>query len=112
MTLNIKINRSRMILGTRSFAAVLSLLILATACTQNDSDPVSTAPGPAESAASIDLPTLPVGEVMDFGITPAVPNGDLTPELLASLDIIFGDELADGLFIGDELEALETLKSS
>lgn len=112
MTLNTKINRSRMILGTRSFAAVLSLLILISACARNDSDPVSTAPAPEESAVSIDMPTLPEGEVMDFGITPAIPDGDLAPELLASLDIIFGDELADGLFIGDELEALEMLKSS
>jgi hypothetical protein len=55
---------------------------------------------------------LPAGEVLDFGQAPAVPSGELAPELIASLDILFGDELADGLFIGDELTALQTLQSS
>jgi hypothetical protein len=107
-------NRSWMKPGTRSFAAVLSLLILATACTADDSNPtlIADTEVPAEPAASIEPPGLPEGEVFDFGIPPAVPSGELAPELIASLDILFGDELADGLFLDDELTALQTLQGS
>ena len=117
MTLNTKMNRSQMIPGMRSFAAVLSLLMLATACTAEDSTPTMIAntavpTEPSESAGTLELPSLPAGEVLDFGQAPAVPSGELAPELIAALDILFGDELADGLFIGDELTALQTLQSS
>ena len=117
MTLNNIMNRSWIKPGTRSLAAVLSLLILTTACTADDSDPTLTAISvvstePPGSAASLELPSLPVGEILDYGQAPAVPSGELAPELIASLDILFGDELADGLFLGDELTALQTLQSS
>ena len=117
MTLNNIMNRSRMKPRKRSFAAVLSLLILATACTADDNDPTLTVNNsvptePTGSAAILELPSLPAGEILDYGQAPAVPSGELAPELIASLDILFGDELADGVFMGDELTALQTLQSS
>jgi hypothetical protein len=111
------------------FAALLSLSILATACTAEDSDPTLTANNeasseptmtttneassdPTGSPTSPELPDALAGEVLEFGQAPAVPSGELTPELIASLDIIFGDKLADGLFLDDELTALSTLQNS
>ena len=107
MTLTTTMNRSWMKPGTRSSAAVLSLLIFATACTADDSDPTTTANNvvsaePTGSAAAPELPSLPAGESLDFGEATTVPSGELAPELIASLDMIFGDELT----------ALQTLKNS
>ena len=67
---------------------------------------------PTEADDSPEQPRLPEGEVSEFGPAPAVPSGELATELIASLDILFGDELADGLFLDDELTALQTLQSS
>ena len=107
-------NRNRMNLRTRSFAAVFGLLIVATACAAEDNEPTMTpvSPEPTGSAGSAELPSLPSGEALDFGPAPAVPSGELAPELIDSLDILFGDQLADGLFLDDELSALQTLQSS
>ena len=119
-------NLRKMNPGKRSFAAVLGLLIAASACTAGDSDPTMTATNvvsaeptgaegtrePTESADSPEPPSLLSGQGLDFGQAPTVPSGDLAPELIASLDILFGDELSDGLFLGDKLTALQTLQSS
>ncbi|MHC4406123.1 MAG: DUF3179 domain-containing (seleno)protein [Planctomycetota bacterium] len=71
-----------------------------------------SAADPTGSAASVEMPTVPVGEIRDFGPAPTVPSGELEPEVLAALDIVFGDQLADGVFSDDEVTAFQTLQSS
>jgi hypothetical protein len=81
--------------------------------TEDASDVVLTdATETAEPAGGREPPTVSTAEVPGFGPAPDVPSGELAPELVASLDILFGDGLSDGLFLDDELTALQTLQSS
>ena len=112
----------------RSFAVFLGLLIFAAACTASTDDAVSNpsegstasntdAEGervdvPSGPPATIDPASLPAGEARDFGPPPAIPEGDVDAEVLAALDVIFGDNLSDGFFIGEELDAIRTVRTS
>jgi len=102
-------------------AALLTVTLAATACRSASSDLADAADVGAATAVSaeptsppfvVDAAALPVGIEADFGPAPAVPRGQLTPEVAGWLDTAFGDNLREGRFGADELEAIRQLGRS
>ena len=105
-------------------ATVLSMVLVAAGCSSQsaiDADPLATTRDtdtPTTSVplidgppASIDLASVPRGEVVDFGPAPAVPEGPLASEIEAAITQLFSERLT-GIFLGDEFAAIDTLGAS
>lgn len=70
-------------------------------------EPKPTSPPFVVSAAN-----LPRGAEQDFGPAPEVPSGDLAPDVIDNLNTAFGENLAEGIFGDEQLEALRNLGRS
>ena len=101
---------------------LVATTLTAAACSSDtvslDTDPVAesdetetteeeTAVEPGEFAFEV-----PVGQAIDFGPAPAVPEGELSPENAALLELITSTDIDEITFSGEQLDALETLGQS
>ncbi len=68
-----------------------------------------TEPGPP---ASIDPASVPRGEVRDFGPAPEVPEGEVSEEIAAAFDSLFGRGTLADIRTDEQNEALVTLGNS
>ncbi len=55
---------------------------------------------------------LPVGQQQDFGPAPAVPEGDLSPEHAAAIELITSTDIDEIPFTGEQLDAIALLGQS
>lgn len=85
----------------RRLALVLLLVLTAGACSSDD------APDSA-AATSTDLPR---GESRDFGSAPAVPIGDLAPEVSDAV-VVLSSATLDAMVFEDKVDAIDTLGGS
>ena len=91
--------------------------LAAAACSSATSgDAASSDAGASDSADSgpfvVDAANLPVGTAQDFGPAPAVPSGDLSQETIDNLNLVFGDNLVEGIFGDEQNQALSDLGNS
>lgn len=77
------------------------------ATSDTDTDTGEAEAGPGEFAFEV-----PVGAAIDFGPAPAVPEGDLAPEVAAAIDLITSTDIDEISFNGDQLDAVALLGQS
>ena len=122
-----KMSRRKVIAGSTGLAAFLAACGSSVASPENATD-ASETPTPAEPnpvqvgsidpadfpdgpLAVIDPATIPRGEDIDFGPAPDIPEGPLADDLLAAVELLYGQRI--GREITDEdFEAFETIGTS
>ena len=65
--------------------------------------------GEAEESTEPFVIDLPVGEVRDFGPAPAIPQGDVAPELVEALTLITSTDTDEELWSQEQLDAVAFL---
>lgn len=120
-------------------ALIVALALVAAACTSDTTTPTASSAETAEDAvldegvdaseavddgvvrstepgdgppASIDPASLPVGERLDFGPAPDTPIGNYSEELAAAVDTVFGPNLASGLWLTEQIDAMNVIVDS
>lgn len=94
----------------------VAFALLATACASSTGTADDTAAdevSPAsEPSATVELNLLPTPAPVDYGDPPSIPTGDLDPEIVEALDIVFDEDLASRDFISEEFAALRLIAES
>ena len=102
---------------SRSAALALTFALAAVGCSSSDGTTTESdaAEGTTTTVATelVDaFSSLPVGEAVDFGPAPSVPDGALSPEVAAALDDIFGSGTVPSIFAEEQNDALGVLSES
>lgn len=66
----------------------------------------------SESSTPLPIPEVERGVEIDFGTPPPIPDGPLSPEIVAALDSVFLTGFDDGLLLLEEVDAVQTLGDS
>lgn len=91
-------------------ALLLVLSLVAVACSSSSA---TAASAPSTTIGEpVEVPVVVRGETIDFGTPPEIPTGPLDDELAAAVDTFFGPTLGDGIFLGSEWDALDTIRES
>jgi len=88
---------------------VVSLMGSACSSTSGDAEVTGTT---APTATTVEIPQVERGESIDFGVAPSFPIGPLSEDTTAALETFFGPTLADGIFLAEEYEALDTIRDT
>ncbi len=104
----------------RRLVVVMATALITSACTASPGDEalagdaarttVSSTPA-VQSRLDEALALADPGSVVDYGVSPPIPSGALSPELRAAVEALAGDDF-DGSIRAEEIEALEVIAES
>ncbi len=104
-------------------ALLAAIVVIVAACSSSTTSDSATSDTAEEEGASPEAEgetaepgefvfDLPVGQPEDFGPAPAVPEGDLSPEHAAAVELITSTDIDESLFSEEQLAAIGTLGES